>query len=123
DSLWSRRDFGRWIPSSTKMLPAVIGSFMAASLHETRARVRGMSQPYQRVTADLAITLPNVRPVDVLFQPEKNAQRAWVGALGEHDFVTFAECTASMSSAHHIRIPLFVQHFFRGSATVEISAC
>ena len=50
-----------------------------------------MGQPYHRVAADVAIALRDVRPVDVLFQPEKNAQSALVCALGQHDFVTFAE--------------------------------
>src|SRR5712692_11876060 len=58
------------------------------------------------MAADVAIALPDVRPVDVLFQPEKNAQRARVGALGQHDFVTFAECRTSRSGAHHVRVPL-----------------
>src|SRR4030095_355813 len=39
DSLWSRRDFGSWVPSSTKMLPAVIVSVMAASVHLSRPAI------------------------------------------------------------------------------------
>src|SRR5260370_34693251 len=88
------------------MLPALIVSAMAPSVQGTRDGARRMSQPYHRVAADVAIALVNVRPGDVLFQPDKNAQRARVGALGQHDFVTFAECRTSRSGAHHVRVPL-----------------
>src|SRR2546427_680984 len=57
DSLWSRRDFGRCVPSSTQMLPAVIVSVMAASVRRTWDRGGGMGQPNHRVAADGAIAL------------------------------------------------------------------
>src|SRR3954452_2709191 len=64
-----------------------------------------MSQPYDRVSADLAVALRNVRPVSVASQPDKDARRALIGAMGQHDFVTFAECRRSSLSARHIRLP------------------
>jgi hypothetical protein len=64
-----------------------------------------MSQPYHRVAADLTAEFRNVRPVDVPSQPAKNAQSALVRAMGQHDFVAFAECRTSRSGAHHVRVP------------------
>jgi hypothetical protein len=59
-----------------------------------------MGEPCQGMTADAAIALRNVRPVGVLSQPEKNTRGALVWAMGQHDFVTFAEYRTSRSSAH-----------------------
>jgi hypothetical protein len=54
-----------------------------------------MRQPFHRVTADAAITLGDVRPLDVFSQPEKNAGSTLVGAIGQYDFVAFVKCVSS----------------------------
>src|SRR5689334_11020013 len=81
------------------MSPTVIRSCMA-SLRRLRDRTRGMSEPDHRVAAGGAIAFPDVRPVGVLFEVEKNAQSALIGALRQHDFVTFPECRISRFDAH-----------------------
>src|SRR5579884_3827745 len=64
-----------------------------------------MGQPDHRVAADGTIAFPNVRPVAVLLQVEKNAQSALIRAPGQHDFVTFTEPRSSRLCAHHVRVP------------------
>jgi hypothetical protein len=80
-------------------------SLLRTSVCRTWNRGSGMGQPNDRVAADGAIALRDVCPVHVLPQPEKNAQRALVCAIGQHDFVTFAKCRTSRSSARHVRAP------------------
>src|SRR5947209_9769027 len=64
-----------------------------------------MGQPYHRAAAYSAVALPDVRPVGVLLHVEKNAQSTLIRALGQHDFVTFAERRTSRLCAHHVRVP------------------
>jgi hypothetical protein len=73
------------------MLPALIAFFMAASVHGNWDRAGGMSQPFDRVAAYVAIRLRDVRPVSILLKPEEYADSALVRALRQHDFVAFAE--------------------------------
>src|ERR1017187_79313 len=72
-----------------------------------------MGEPCHRMAADAAIALGDIRPVDVLFQPEKDTRSALVCALGQHDLVTFAECRTNRSGAQHVRLP----PSFGGSST------
>jgi hypothetical protein len=64
-----------------------------------------MGQPYYGVATDHTISLPNICPVGVLSQVEKNAQRAPICAIGQHDLFTFTECGVNRHSAHHFRVP------------------
>src|ERR1019366_570367 len=74
-----------------------------------------MSQPYQRMTANLPIALANVRPVSVFLEPKKNAQGARVSTTGQHDFITFLKCGMRHTDIRHVRVLPW--------ATAEISAC
>jgi hypothetical protein len=62
-----------------------------------------MFQPCDRVAADAAIPLCDVGPVGVCAQPEKNTRGALVCALGQHDFVAFAESGSYRFIAHRVR--------------------
>src|SRR5260370_12015609 len=93
------------------MLPAVMASVIVVPQSIGRFGSRytdgagGMSEPGHRVAADGAIAFRDVRPLDVLAQPEKNARGALVCTIGQHDFVTFLECRTSRFSAHHVCLP------------------
>ena len=71
-----------------------------------------MGEPRHRVAADAAVALRDVRPVDVLSQPEKNTRSALVCAFGQHDFVSLAECRNSRMWAYHVRVTPFVRHVY-----------
>src|SRR5579871_1562447 len=103
--VWARRDRGIFVPSWTKTSPTVIRSRMASHLR-TRDRARVMSQPDHRVAADVAIAFPDIRPVGVFLQVEKNAQSALIRALSQHDFVTFTKPITGRLSARHVRVLL-----------------
>src|SRR5579871_4124188 len=68
-----------------------------------------MRKPSHRVAADGSITFGNVRPVSIVSETDKNAQRALVGALGQHDFITLVECRAGRSTTDHVRFSFIRQ--------------
>src|SRR4051794_23980549 len=89
------------------MLPAVIVSIILGSVPGNGSGGRGMRQPFHGMAADLAVALRDIGPLGVLLQMEKDAQGAWVGSEGQHDFVTFAERLIVRSPAHRHRLPLY----------------
>ncbi len=58
-----------------------------------------MGEPYHRMAADATLMLKDIRPPHVLSQPEKDAKRALVCALREHDLVTIVEYRTDRSRA------------------------
>jgi hypothetical protein len=64
-----------------------------------------MGKPFHRMAADTAVTLRDVRPLGIFFQPEKDTKGPLVGAFGQYDFVTFAECGDGRFCARHFREP------------------
>src|ERR1700759_3476965 len=84
------------------MVPSAIVSGMSGSVRCASGQGRRMGQPHYRVAADLAIALPNVGPVDVLFQPQKDSQSALVCTEGQQNFVTFMECRTDRLIVHHV---------------------
>lgn len=64
-----------------------------------------MREPRYRMITNSAGLLPNMRPVDVLVETQKNPWRALIRSLGQHDFVTFVKWSGHFRGSHIFRFP------------------
>ena len=64
----------------------------------------GRGEPCHGIAPNAAIPPGDVRPVGILFQPEKNTNGSLARALGQHNVVALAEFRFNMLSSHTVPV-------------------